>query len=175
MARKVIDEPFLLIESDLVFDPSLLADMLYPDRIAVARMQPWLNGSTVTIDPSNRVDAFHTSPKGKTRDRYKTVNIYSLSLAAWHRVIQELDRYILAGRVNDYYEAVFRKMVAEEKLSFKAIFFDHKPWYEIDTMADLASAEIMFPSKLRDTFPLFDMPTDPFEKTALRGSVHARS
>lgn len=174
MARKVIDEPFLLVESDLVFDPSLLADMLYPDRIAVAQMQPWLNGSTVTIDPSNRVDAFHSSPKGK-RDRYKTVNIYSLSQASWHRVIQELDRYIQAGRVNDYYEAVFQKMVAQDKLSFKAVFFDHKPWYEIDTLADLASAEMMFPTKLRDPFPIFDIPTEPFEKTIVKGRIHARS
>jgi choline kinase len=174
MARKVIKEPFLLIESDLVFDPSLLADMLYPDRIAVARMQPWLNGSTVTIDPSNRVDAFYNTSKGK-RDRYKTVNIYSLSLGSWHRVIQELDRYILAGRVNDYYEAVFQQMVAEDKLSFQAVFFDHKPWYEIDTMEDLASAEMMFSSKIRDTFPIFDIPTDPFEKTIVKGRIHARS
>jgi choline kinase len=175
MARKVINEPFLLVESDLIFDPSLLAGMLYPDRIAIAQMQPWLNGSTVTIDPSNRVDAFHNSPKGKTRDRYKTVNIYSLSLASWHRVIQELNQYILAGRVNDYYEAVFQQMVAEDKLSFQAVFFDHKPWYEIDTLEDLALAEMMFPSKIRDTFPIFDIPTDPFEKTAVKGSVHARS
>jgi len=175
MARKVINEPFLLIESDLVFDPSLLADMLYPDRIAIAHMQPWLNGSTVTIDPSNRVDAFYNSSKGKTRDRYKTVNIYSLSLSSWHRVIQELDHYIWAGKVNNYYEAVFQQMVAENKLSFQAVFFDHKPWYEIDTLADLASAEMMFPSQIANTFPLFDIPTDQFEKTAVKGRIHARS
>ncbi|MBW2607749.1 MAG: NTP transferase domain-containing protein, partial [Deltaproteobacteria bacterium] len=36
MAREVINEPFLLLESDLVFDESLLDAMLYPDRIAVA-------------------------------------------------------------------------------------------------------------------------------------------
>ncbi len=175
MARKVINEPFLLIESDLVFDPSLLEDMLYPDRIAIARMQPWLNGSTVTINQSNRVDAFYNTSKGKTRDRYKTVNIYSLSQASWYRVIQELDLYIMAGRVNDYYEAVFQQMVAEEKLSLQAVFFDHKPWYEIDTMEDLASAEMMFPSKICDTFPLFDIPTDGFTRTAVKGRLHARS
>jgi choline kinase len=175
MARKVINEPFLLIESDLIFDPSLLAGMLYPDRIAIAQMQPWLNGSTVTIDPSNRVDAFYNSSKGKTRDRYKTVNIYSLSKSSWHRVIQELDQYILAGRVNDYYEAVFQRMVAEDTLSFQAVFFDHKPWYEIDTLEDLATAEMMFPSKIRDTFPIFDIPTEQFEKTTVKGRIHARS
>ena len=47
MAREAINEPFLLLESDLVFDGSLLDPMLYPDRIAVAKMQPWMNGTCV--------------------------------------------------------------------------------------------------------------------------------
>ena len=60
MARNIINEPFLLIESDLVFDPSLLKEMLYPDRIAIAKMKPWLNGSTVTLNASNSINAFHS-------------------------------------------------------------------------------------------------------------------
>lgn len=36
MARKHLNEPFVLFESDLVFDESLMEGMLYPDRIAVA-------------------------------------------------------------------------------------------------------------------------------------------
>jgi choline kinase len=33
MVREMINEPFLLLESDLVFDESLLPGMLFPDRI----------------------------------------------------------------------------------------------------------------------------------------------
>ena len=55
LARQAIKEPFLLIESDLVFDTSMLENMLRPDRIAVARMQSWMNGTTVTIDHRQKV------------------------------------------------------------------------------------------------------------------------
>ena len=93
MAREVINEPFLLLESDLVFDESLLKDMLYPDRIAIAKMQPWMNGTSVTINQSQRVKAFLTDnadSNGETK--YKTVNIYSISLNSWHGIIKRLNK-----------------------------------------------------------------------------------
>lgn len=178
MARKIINEPFLLIESDLVFDPSLLKEMLYPDRIAIARMHPGLNGSTVTLNKSDTVDAFHSKPENPANEtRYKTVNIYSLSLSSWYRIIEKLNLYILTGRVNDYYETVFRQMVAEKSLSFQAIFFDNKPWYEIDTLKDLAKAERLFPSKPRKMLPFCDIDTNrlknaifPSGETVVRGT-----
>jgi choline kinase len=45
MARKIINEPFVLFESDLVLNTSLLNEMVFPDKMAVAKMQPWLNGT----------------------------------------------------------------------------------------------------------------------------------
>ena len=181
MARKIINEPFMLIESDLIFEPSLLTEMLYPDRIAIARMEPWLNGSTVTLNQSNKVDAFHSDAiNGFDEIRYKTVNIYSLSVSSWYRVIEKLNQYILAGRVNDYYEAVFKQMVTEKSLSLQAVHFDHKPWYEVDTIEDLASAEKLFPIKTGMPLPLYALKsselkkmTIPVCKSVLKESVYA--
>lgn len=182
MARNIINEPFLLIESDLVFDPSLLKEMLYPDRIAIARMTSCLNGSTVTLNSANTVDAFHSDAKNNSKQtRYKTVNIYSLSVSSWHRVIEKLDQYILAGRVNDYYEAVFRQMVTEKSLSFQAVFFDHKPWYEIDTIKDLASAEKLFPARISKPLSVYAIEPSRLKNSELyarkpfvKGSLYAR-
>jgi choline kinase len=58
-ARHAIQEPFLLLECDLVFDDVLLGKMLEPDRIAVSRILPWMNGTTVSLDHSRRVTRFH--------------------------------------------------------------------------------------------------------------------
>jgi len=150
MARERIHEPFLLIESDLVFDESLLDDMLYPDRIAVAHMQPWMNGSTVTANKFKQVKAFQSGTAGPSNEiRYKTVNIYSFSHCSWLAITKKLDRYISAGRVHDYYEAVFADMVDSGNLSLQTVSFDSKPWYEIDTVADLAEAEKLF---MADTY-----------------------
>ena len=145
MARETIQEPFMLIESDLVFDESLLDNMVYPDRIAVARMQPWMNGTTVTINKSKQVEAFHKGETFSSDDgRYKTVNIYSFSQASWVRVKDRLDQFICAGKVHDYYETVFAGMVADGSLSFDSVSFDEKAWYEIDTVEDLMKAEKLF-------------------------------
>lgn len=144
MAREIVNDPFLLIESDLVFDVSLLDGMLCPDRIAVARMQPWMNGSSVTVNQFRHVTGFHNGDRPLNEIRYKTVNIYSLSLSSWHGIRERLDRHISDGRVNSYYEAVFAEMVADGSLSLQTVSFDSKPWYEIDTIADLAKAEKLF-------------------------------
>ena len=145
LAREAIQEPFLLIESDLLFQPSLLHDLQPPDKIAVSSLQPWMNGSTVTVDHSQRVREFQL---GKKRDtdglRYKTINICSLSLRSWRQVIQRLEQHVAAHRVNDFYESVFAEMVADGSLSFQAVFFDPNSWHEIDTLEDLRKAELFF-------------------------------
>jgi len=46
---------------------------------------------------------------------------------------------------NCYYEVVFSEMVANKSLNFESVSFDQKPWYEIDTIYDLAEAEKLFP------------------------------
>jgi choline kinase len=146
-ARRAIQEPFLLLECDLIFDDALLGKMLEPNRIAVSRIMPWMNGTTVSLDHSERVIRFHigqdTAPDKLT---HKTVNIYSFSRPSWQRVAQRLEEFISAGRVNGYYEAMFAEMVAQGDLSFQAVFFDDQRWYEIDTLEDLREAERLFPS-----------------------------
>jgi len=145
-ARHAIQEPFLLLECDLVFDDVLLGKMLEPDRIAVSRILPWMNGTTVSLDHSRRVTHFNIG-RDQPPDElsHKTVNMYSFSLRSWQRVTQRLERHISAGRVNGYYETVFAEMVANGDLSFEAIFFDNRRWYEIDTLEDLRQAERLFP------------------------------
>ncbi len=146
MAREIINEPFLLLESDLVFDESLLKSMLYPNKIAVAKMQPWMDGTYVTINQSQQIKAFFKNNKAPlTVNSYKTVNIYCISLSSWHRIVKKLDQHISDGKTGDYYEIIFAEMIADGSLSFDMVSFDSKPWYEIDTIEDLAKAEKLFP------------------------------
>jgi len=145
LAREAIKEPFLLIESDLVFDECLFEKMLYPDRIAVSHILPWMNGTTVTMDNLGNVSAFHSAGQIDYRNRhYKTVNMYSFSPLTWQKVAFDLDRYIMAGRVHEYYEAVFGEMVANGSILFQSVLFDTSRWYEIDTLEDMYEAERLF-------------------------------
>lgn len=143
LARDVINEPFLLIESDLVFDTDMLTDMLVPDRVAVAKIEPWMNGTTVTLNKYMEIDAFHCGSETAECQEYKTVNIYSLSAATWQLVKERLDGHVSKKMVNGYYETVFADMVEEGCLFFTPVFFDTNSWYEIDTIADLRAAELV--------------------------------
>ena len=158
MARNIINEPFVLLESDLVLETDLLTGMMYPDRIAIAKMQPWLNGTTVTLNNQNKVTEFQpgtTEPYEETR--YKTVNIYSFSLNSWRIIANKLNQYIAEGSINSYYETVFSALVDEKSLEFTAVSFDKNPWYEVDTILDLAEAEKLFPivAKEEITYALY--------------------
>ena len=144
-ARYAIQEPFLLLECDLIFDSVLLGRMLEPGRIAVSHTLPWMYGTTVSLDHFHRVTRVHVGndqqPNALT---YKTVNIYSLSSQLWQHVILRLEQHVLAGRTNEYYEAVFAEIVADGHLPFQAVFFDNDSWYEIDTLENLYEAERLF-------------------------------
>jgi len=148
LARQQIREPFLLVESDLVFEARMLDDLLYPDRIAISRLRPWMNGTTVVLESGSRVAAFR--PDCEQHDAtpcYKTVNLYSLSVNTWQAMEERLSDYVSDGRLGVYYEAVFADMVADGSLAFDAVFFDADRWYEIDTLADLDEAEKLFGSR----------------------------
>ena len=144
LARQQIRESFLLVESDLVFDASILADMLHPDKIAISRILRWMSGTTVTLDARRRVTGFQVGDRTCDAHSYKTVNIYSLSLKAWDAVEERLSHYVSEGRLSEYYEVVFADLVADGSLAFDAVFFDADQWYEIDTLADLEEAEKLF-------------------------------
>ena len=144
-AREHIREPFVLIESDLVFDSQLLGLMRVRDCIAIARYQSTMLGTTVSIDNVGRVISFRVGADPCAPELgHKTVNLYSLSTATWREVIRRLDLRIAAGRVHDYYEVVFAEMVDEGLLTLQSVRVDEGDWCEIDTLEDLRAAEELF-------------------------------
>ena len=144
LAREHIRAPFVLIESELVFDSRLLGLLRVSNRIAVARFRPYMRGTTVSFDDSGRVEAFAVGTANGARRAHKTVNLYSLSLPIWQEVGRRLEQRIASGRVHDYYEVVFAEMAAEGLLPFQAVHFDDGRWFEIDTPEDLVAAEQLF-------------------------------
>lgn len=150
MARNTIKEPFMLVEGDLIFDVALLDKMVYPNRIAIAKILPWMNGTTVTLDSSeNKIKHFYKNTNSDIGDtKYKTVNIYSFSLASWSAIVERLNCHIAAKNVNGYYETVFAEMLEDGELQFEAVDFDNRYWYEVDTIKDLVEAEKLFPTKV---------------------------
>jgi choline kinase len=144
LARLAIKEPFLLVECDLVFDPSMLNEMMKPNKIAISNILPWMNGTTVELNRDRSVTSFEVGQDQNNTPRYKTVNIYSLSLDSWNKVVDRLEGYISGDRLGEYYEVVFADMIADGSLNFDAVLFNENRWYEVDRVEDLNAAELMF-------------------------------
>jgi len=75
-----------------------------------------------------------------------------------------LDHFVSAGRVNDYYETVFSKMIADGTLKFESILFAKERWYEIDTVEDIYACERMF---LKQTLLKLKPKNDPSNETVI--------
>ena len=114
--------------------------------MAVSRMRPWMNGTTVTVDTAQHVTAFQfAGAKANGEIMHKTVNMYSFSRDTWRKFAQHLSSHVTAGRVNEYYETVLAEMLRDGSIAMDAVSFDKGRWYEIDTLEDLQEAELMFP------------------------------
>ena len=149
LAKDLVDEPTLLIESDVVFDGRLLEPLLRPDRIAVSHQLPWMSGTTVTLDANGYVDALYSSPPGvyfehcTDPDHLMTVNVCSLARGTWRVVRERLDRHIAAGHAGYFHDVVFAEMIEEGSMALEAVVFPEDRWYEVDTPADREAAELV--------------------------------
>ena len=140
LAQEQVCEPFLLLECDLFFKERALWNMLAPNKVAVSNIRPWMKGTTVDVNDDREITSFRVGHQAEPFD-FKTVNIYSFSMATWNAMRLRLDQRIRAGDVDDYYEVVLSEMVAAGDRSFEAVDFSQHDWYEIDDLDDLRAAE----------------------------------
>ncbi len=151
-ARDYLDQDLLLLESDIAFDPAVIAALLEQSgsSIAVAPYDPVLSGTVVRRDCHGRVTSFTL---GADQDKqfnltgtFKTVNIYLLREDLLRNQIRpRLCRAIEAGRMQDYYESIFRDCVADASLvDLAAVDVSASRWCEIDNDRDRDAAEFLF-------------------------------
>jgi histidinol-phosphate/aromatic aminotransferase/cobyric acid decarboxylase-like protein/choline kinase len=147
----LVQDDTLLLESDLIFEPKLVKDMLAfpePTIAAVAPYEGWMDGTVVELAANNVISAF--IPKKffnyqKKETYYKTVNIYKFSQAFLRDTyVPFLEAYSRAMGNNEYYEEVLRVITTLDKNELKAFILTGQKWYEIDDAQDKAIAETIF-------------------------------
>lgn len=148
---KMQEDDTLLLESDLIFDDSMLNLLIknpYPNLALVAKYETWMDGTMVRIDEDNNIvnfvpkDAFRYADIDKY---YKTVNIYKFSKEfSKTKYVPFLDAYTKAVGNNEYYENVLRIISFLNNKELKALPISNEKWYEIDDKQDLDIAEALF-------------------------------
>jgi len=141
----------LLLESDLIFEPGVLRELVDDPRPTLAlvdKYESWMDGTVVKIDEDDDIVAFVPGRKFRFEDipeYYKTVNIYKFSkeFSSTHYV-PFLEAYVKALGENEYYEQVLRVVMHLGDSELKAKRLTGQKWYEIDDLQDLDIAESMF-------------------------------
>ena len=144
-------EDTLLLESDLIFDPSLLHDIMnnpYPSLALVDKYESWMDGTVVQLNENHNIMKFLSGKEFNFSEKdsyYKTVNIYKFSkeFSITHYV-PFLEAYTSAQGCNEYYEQVLKVISSLEKPELKALPITCGNWYEIDDVQDLKIAECLF-------------------------------
>ena len=149
--NKFKEDDTLLLESDLIFEESMLrklVDNQQPDIALVAKYEKWMDGTMVTIDNDCNILNFIGKKDFKQDDvdnYYKTVNIYKFSKNYINnQYLPLLEAYCQMKGNNEYYEEVLRVLTMIDKSSLKALPIGDEKWYEIDDIQDLDIAETIF-------------------------------
>lgn len=149
----MLAEDTLLLESDLIYEPSVVKKLLEdssPNIALVDKYESWMDGTVVTIDDENRITRFISKEGFKFEEinnYYKTVNIYKFSKEFSAKYyVPFLAAYSTALGNNEYYEQVLRVILHLHEAPLKALPLTGEVWYEIDDVQDLDIAQGMFAS-----------------------------
>jgi L-glutamine-phosphate cytidylyltransferase len=139
LAGQAVNEPFLLVESDLVFEPDALAKMTLPDRIALARFDPEIHhGTTARATPCGHLESLHMKGRAPAASgHFKTVNICSFSMDSWNKLYPVLQAYVDSGRTDIFYERAICDLIESGKIRLRVADFSDHWWDEIDSGDDL--------------------------------------
>ncbi len=147
----LLKEDTILLESDLIFEDSVLQVLLDDPRETLAlvdKYESWMDGTCIKVGEDESIEAFIPGKKFVFEDipqYYKTVNIYKFSkhFSETHYV-PFLDAYSKALGDNEYYEQVLRVITMLDEPEIKAKKLKGQLWYEIDDIQDLDIASTMF-------------------------------
>ena len=160
LAREYMcQEDTLLLESDIIFDVSVLEKILsdpFPNLALVDKYESWMDGTVVTLDEQRHIKRFLDKSEfryDEIHQYYKTVNIYKFSRDFSIRYyVPFLTAYCTALGNNEYYEQVLRVILHLHDAPIRALPLDGQIWYEIDDIQDLDIAQGMFSQSREEHF-----------------------
>lgn len=150
-SEELCEEDTLLFESDLIFEDSVLDELVNDSRDTLAlvdKYESWMDGTCVKLADDDTIEAFVPGKKilfEEIPEYYKTVNIYKFSKEFSQKYyVPFLKAYEKALGENEYYEQVLRVITMLDEPVIRAKRLSGQKWYEIDDVQDLDIAESIF-------------------------------
>ena len=159
LASKYLSEcDTILIESDLIFDEEIIDEVLNDARknlVVVDEYLSWMDGTCIKGSKGKIVDFIDRDKFSfdEAEEYFKTVNIYKFSKDFYRDYYSKLlGLYIDIHGDNEYYEAVINTLSAFKNNDLEYLSIKGRKWYEIDDVADLKIAEVIFSKKSSDRY-----------------------
>ncbi len=149
----------IIIESDLIYDESVLLRLLNSKHENVALVDHYgagMDGTVVSIsdDVITSVIPPHLQGSDFTfKDKYKTLNIYKFSKEFCFGSFSDLLEYYIHAIKDSYYELILGIIIYLRTETIHAEVLEGEKWTEIDDPNDLQIAQYMFennPKKILD-------------------------
>ena len=147
----IVKDDTILMESDLIYDKSLIKNIInvrHKNVAAIAKYKSWMDGTVVTCDKNGYITQFIDKADMNydyINDYYKTVNVYKLSKEFCKNVyLPFLEAYMKAYGLNSYYETTLKVVAHLARTQLYGFEIGDMPWYEIDDAQDLDIANVMF-------------------------------
>jgi histidinol-phosphate/aromatic aminotransferase/cobyric acid decarboxylase-like protein/choline kinase len=150
-----LDDDVILIESDVLFDPAVLARLAARSgNVAlVDRYRPGMDGTVVAVESGVITGVFPPHLQGEDfayGDKYKTLNLYRFTKEFCERTFRPL-LSCYANLIDEhcYYELVLGMLVNMQRERIHAELVDGRQWAEVDDPNDLQVARFVFEPERR--------------------------
>lgn len=146
------DTDVILIESDLLYDASVITRLLkseHPNVALVDHYRTGLDGTVVSVSPDNVITqvipASLQAANFDFSDKFKTLNIYKFSAEFCRTTFRQLlSYYARAIDENCYYELILGILIYMQQVQIHAEILDDELWAEVDDPNDLRAASFAF-------------------------------
>ena len=140
LAAPLVDGPSLLVNGDVMFDSSILEDLLkepFPDLIAVDRGR-YIPESMKVAVVEGRITRI--SKEIQAQEAFGcSIDLYRFSPATMTRLRAIIDRYLHSGERNHWTEVAINDLLGQSEI--RPFGINGRRWTEIDNMEDLREAE----------------------------------
>jgi choline kinase len=144
VAAPLLDEDFLVIDGDLVFEPAVITRLVGPGVHLAVDTSSRLDDEAVKVAVSgDRILAVgKTLPPGLVAEA-ESIGIAHVDQPTAERLFQVGRELLDAGAKQAYYEAAFQRLI-DEGAFFEAADVAGLGWVEVDNHQDLRRAESRF-------------------------------
>jgi choline kinase len=141
----------VIVYGDVVFDPTILQDLLAADGdivLAVERRTTFGADDEKVVLADNRVvRTAKDLPPAEAHGEF--IGLAKLSRIGAHQLWGEIDAMIRADHTTGYFAEVFERLVARG-VPISAVFTDDRAWSDINNLTDLETARERVYPRIRD-------------------------